>query len=199
MKQLICEMCRSKDIIKQNGLFVCQCCNTKYSIEEARKMMGDEIANSEKEKTAEGHGIDNNTVKKSQAEELKNLYMVAHRAKNDDNAETALKYYEQILIKDPLSWEAAFYTVFYKTNNCRLMDVYSVASDLARCEKTVYSLIHDYVKDSEDEYAAVNEVTYKSIDVASKLFYAYKRYYDGMSMSSKQHFCTRICRCLLCM
>ena len=39
MKALVCEMCGSTDLIKQNGLFVCQSCGIKYSVEEARKMM----------------------------------------------------------------------------------------------------------------------------------------------------------------
>lgn len=39
MKSLVCEMCGSSDIVKQDGLFVCQACGTKYSVEEARKMM----------------------------------------------------------------------------------------------------------------------------------------------------------------
>lgn len=39
MKQLICEMCGSKDILKQDGVFVCQSCGCRYSVEEARKMM----------------------------------------------------------------------------------------------------------------------------------------------------------------
>ncbi len=39
MKQLTCEMCGSTDLIKQDGVFVCQSCGTKYSIEEAKKMM----------------------------------------------------------------------------------------------------------------------------------------------------------------
>ena len=39
MKRLTCEMCGSTDIVKQDGLFVCQSCGTKYSVEEARKMM----------------------------------------------------------------------------------------------------------------------------------------------------------------
>ena len=39
MKQLVCEMCGGKDLIKQEGVFVCQSCGTKYSVEEAKKMM----------------------------------------------------------------------------------------------------------------------------------------------------------------
>lgn len=39
MKQLTCEMCGSTDLVKQDGFFVCQACGTKYSVEEAKKMM----------------------------------------------------------------------------------------------------------------------------------------------------------------
>ena len=39
MKQLTCEMCGSTDFIKQDSAFVCQSCEIKYSVEEARKMM----------------------------------------------------------------------------------------------------------------------------------------------------------------
>ena len=39
MKQLKCEMCGSTELIKQEGVFVCQSCGCKYSVEEAKKMM----------------------------------------------------------------------------------------------------------------------------------------------------------------
>ena len=39
LKALTCEMCGSTDLIKQNGVFVCQSCSTKYSLEEAKRMM----------------------------------------------------------------------------------------------------------------------------------------------------------------
>ena len=35
MKQLTCEMCGSTDLLKQDGVFVCQSCGCKYSVEEA--------------------------------------------------------------------------------------------------------------------------------------------------------------------
>lgn len=38
MKAMICEMCGSKELVKQDGLFVCQHCGCKYSTEEARKL-----------------------------------------------------------------------------------------------------------------------------------------------------------------
>lgn len=39
MKKIKCEMCDSIDFVKQDGMFVCQECGMKYSVEEARKLM----------------------------------------------------------------------------------------------------------------------------------------------------------------
>jgi len=39
MKRVICEVCRGTDILKDNGVFVCQSCGCKYSLEEVRKML----------------------------------------------------------------------------------------------------------------------------------------------------------------
>ncbi|MDE6747239.1 MAG: TFIIB-type zinc finger domain-containing protein [Oscillospiraceae bacterium] len=38
MKAMICEMCGGRDLVKQDGLYVCQHCGCKYSTEEARKL-----------------------------------------------------------------------------------------------------------------------------------------------------------------
>lgn len=40
MNAFVCELCGSNDIVKENGLFVCQHCGTKYTADEARKLMG---------------------------------------------------------------------------------------------------------------------------------------------------------------
>ena len=92
MKALVCEMCGSNDVLKQDGVFVCQHCGTKYSVEEARKMMIEGAVD-----------VSGSTVKVDQTDEVKNLYELARRAKNDNNSENAQKYYELLLIKDPSS------------------------------------------------------------------------------------------------
>lgn len=38
MKAMICEMCGGRDLVKQDGLYVCQNCGCKYSAEEERKL-----------------------------------------------------------------------------------------------------------------------------------------------------------------
>jgi len=39
MKKIVCELCEGTEFIKENGMFVCQGCGTRYSVEEARSMM----------------------------------------------------------------------------------------------------------------------------------------------------------------
>lgn len=39
MKKIVCEMCECTEFVKEDGLFVCQECGCKYSMEEAKKMM----------------------------------------------------------------------------------------------------------------------------------------------------------------
>lgn len=39
MTALICELCGGNDFVKDNGFFVCQNCKTKYTVEEARKII----------------------------------------------------------------------------------------------------------------------------------------------------------------
>ena len=41
MKQLTCEMCGSTDMIKQDGVFICQTCGMKYTVEEANLAFAD--------------------------------------------------------------------------------------------------------------------------------------------------------------
>ena len=93
MKQLTCEMCGSTDLMKQDGVFVCQSCGTKYSVEEAKKMMVEGTVD-----------VTGSTVKVDTSGELANLYQIARRAKDDNNGENAAKYYDMVFISKP--WNA---------------------------------------------------------------------------------------------
>ena len=70
MNALVCEMCGSNNVIKQDGCFVCQMCGTKYSVEEAKKMMIEGTVD-----------VSGSTVKVDTSDELQNLYELARRAK----------------------------------------------------------------------------------------------------------------------
>ena len=93
MKRLTCEMCGSTDLMKESGVFVCQTCGCKYSVEEAKKMMVEGTVD-----------VSGSTVKVDTSGKLKNLYLLARRAKDDNNVQDAAKYYHEIRVEDPNSW-----------------------------------------------------------------------------------------------
>jgi tetratricopeptide (TPR) repeat protein len=104
MKKMVCEMCGGNDLLKEEGVFICQSCGTKYSIEEARRMM------------VEIDGpvdVSGSTVKVDNSAKLDNLYKIARRAKEDGNMEQAYQKYEALLMEDPDNWEPAFYSAYY--------------------------------------------------------------------------------------
>lgn len=177
MKKMTCEMCGGTNLIKEEGVFVCQDCGCKYSLEEARKMM------------IEGNvDVSGSTVKVDTSDELKNLYELARRAKADGNSENAQKYYSQIITKDPSSWEANFYTTYYQSMNCKIGEIGVAAMRVANCEDTVLKLIKDTVSDAEEQRKAVDEVAAKSISISSMLFNAYKNHYDGIDIQIKNRY-----------
>ncbi len=96
MKQLTCEMCGSTDLVKQDGVFVCQSCGTKYSIEEAKKMMV--------EGTVEVAG----TVKVDNTDKIENYLMMAENAYDASNQKEAESYCNKIIEIDPDHYQAWF-------------------------------------------------------------------------------------------
>lgn len=155
MKQLTCEMCGSTDLIKRDGVFVCQACGCKYSIEEAKKMM------------VEGTVAVQGTVKVDTSEKLNNLYQVARRAKADNNNEMAAKYYDMILIEDPISWEASFYSVYFKSMLCTVGEIPSAATSISNCLPSVLGLLKQTESDEEKLQQTVTDIYRDATDVAA--------------------------------
>ncbi len=96
MKQLTCEMCGSTELMKQDGVFVCQTCGTKYSVEEAKKMMV--------EGTVEVAG----TVKVDDTAKIGNYYTMAENAYDAGNKQEAENYCNKIIEIDPSYYKAWF-------------------------------------------------------------------------------------------
>lgn len=96
MKIMKCEMCDGNDFAKQDGMFVCQNCGTKYSTEEAKKLMVEGTV----------------TIDTSAATE-KNLAN-ARRARSKEDWDEAEKYYNLVEADQPENIEAIFYSGFAK-------------------------------------------------------------------------------------
>lgn len=174
MKALTCEMCGSTNLIKEEGVFVCQSCGTKYSVEEAKKMMIDG--------TVEVAG----TVKIDTSSELTNLYEIARRAKETDNSENALKYYDMILVKDPKSWEANFYVVYFRAMSCKIAEIQSASMSVANCLESVITLIKNHVTEKQDE--VVQEIYFRTALISQMLYNAAKSHYDDIDSSIRHNY-----------
>ena len=96
MKQLTCEMCGSTDLLKQDGVFVCQTCGTKYSVEEAKKMM------------IEGTVNVTGTVKVDNTDQIKNYLEMASSAYEAGNKSESETYCNRIIEIEPQNYEAWF-------------------------------------------------------------------------------------------
>lgn len=57
MKKMVCEICESTSILKEDGVFVCQECGTKYRLEEAKKLLR-EVLDDESYKSIENKSIE---------------------------------------------------------------------------------------------------------------------------------------------
>lgn len=88
MKVIQCEMCGCNEFLKQDGLFICQSCGTKYTVEEAKKMM------------IEG------TVKIDKSDSILNFLQIARNAYDSGNKIEAEKYCNKIIEIDDTNYEA---------------------------------------------------------------------------------------------
>ena len=118
MKQIVCEMCGSTDIQKEDGLYVCKGCGCKYSLEDAKKLMV-EIDNTKK---------------------LANLYERARKSLEVDDLEHAAEYYKQILDENPNDWEAFFYSYLGEFTSYTNSQAGSVADKLGNTIPAAYDM-----------------------------------------------------------
>ncbi len=94
MKAIKCEMCGSNDVVKQDGLYVCQNCGTKYTVEEAKKLM------------IEGTVNIAGTVKIDDSSKLHTWMTLAKNAIDSGNYNESYNYANKIIEEDPKSVDA---------------------------------------------------------------------------------------------
>lgn len=176
MKALKCEMCGSTELIKKDGVYVRQHCGVQYTVEEAKKMM------------VEGTVDVKGTVKVDTSDELKNLYEIARRAKDSDNNENAAKYYDMILVKDPQSWEANFYVVYFKAMSCKIAEIWSAANSLYNCIEPVMELVNNNVTNEEERASVIEELKLRLSIAAKMLSGAAKNSYEETDEEIKNDY-----------
>lgn len=133
MKRLTCEMCGSTDLVKDGGVFVCQSCGCKYSIEEARKMM------------VEGTVDIRGTVQVDNSAFVQKYLENARRAKEKEDWEETEKYYNMVEQNDPNNIEAIFYSAYGKAK-ATLVD-----SDIYKRQAT-FKVLMNCISIIDDKY-----------------------------------------------
>lgn len=173
MKQLTCEMCGSTNLMKQDGVFVCQSCGCKYSVEEAKKMM------------IEGRvDVSGSTVKVDRTEILKNLYTLARRSGADKNYEQAQNYYEKIALEKPDDWEAYFYKTYYACMHTTIANMGSSCIKLSNILENTFAMIYQS-RNTQDKKSLYMEVYAKIVDytvlISNNIISGAKQYTSGNS------------------
>ena len=103
MKRIACEMCGGTDLIKENGVFVCQSCGTKYSVEEAKKLMIEGTVD-----------VSGSTIKIDTTTASANYIENARRALKKEDWEEGEKYFNLAEQNDSSNIEAIFYSSYCK-------------------------------------------------------------------------------------
>lgn len=162
-------MCNSIDVVKQDGYYVCQSCGTKYSVEEAKKMMIEGTVD-----------VSGSSVKIDHTDDVADVYTVARRARKDGSWADAEKYYEILVVRDPTSWEAAYYLMYVRARGCVLSEMISSANALINCQESVLTLVRDFVpKDKWDE--VISEIVNSNETISRILADWVKRNYTDKS------------------
>ena len=139
MQPIRCELCGSSDIMKQDGFFVCQNCKTKYSLEEARKLVG--------------------FVKIDKSEDIENLLTLARRFYDERNYTESEKYYELAMREAPNHWEAVFFRAYCHALNTVSSNYDESLSTLSNGTLTTLKLLKDYL----DEETNVSSIAQSSL------------------------------------
>ena len=102
MKKLTCEMCGGTNLIKENGVFVCQNCGVQYSLEDAKNMMIEGVVDVQ------------GTVKLDNSAFIERSLQNARRALNKEDWEEVEKYYNLVEQNAPNNMEAVFFSSYGK-------------------------------------------------------------------------------------
>lgn len=139
MQTLKCEMCGGGNLIKQDGLFVCQNCGTKYTVEEAKKMMI--------EGTVDVKGI----VKVDNSAFIEKYLANARRAIAKEDWEETEKYYNMVEQNLPNNIEAVFFSAYGKVMSLFYDNAYYKREHAFKVLNKSISVISDYYEDNKND------------------------------------------------
>lgn len=165
MKHLTCEICGNNDIIKQNGIFVCQSCGCKYSREEVKNLA-----------FIEGCSIKETNIDLAKRHIIKDLFSIAENSRSAADNENTQKYYEFILMLSPDNNEARFYSLYYKLLNLSVNDFGDILKEFAESLKFY---VQTEVYENKNSYADLSDILINSSSLYKKLIERFSNRWDN--------------------
>ncbi len=149
MKAMKCEMCDGAEFIKQDGVYICQYCGMKYSVEEAKKMM------------VEGTVDIQGTVKVDNSAFVEKYLANARRAKQKEDWEETEKYYNMVEQNDPTNIEAIFYSAYGKAKSSLIEnDIYKRQAAFKVLQNCISIIDNNFnVEDEEKQKEIIKQIS----------------------------------------
>lgn len=143
MKQIVCEVCGSNDLVKEDGCFICQYCGAKYSPEEAKRLIVE--VNGKVDVSGSKVTVDNTSFVERSLEN-------ARRAKAKEDWEECEKYYNMVEQYEPTNIEAIFYSSYGKARMALVDSDRFKREQKIKVLKNSISVIDDNYDNSPDKY-----------------------------------------------
>lgn len=154
MKQIVCEVCGSNDLVKEDGCFICQYCGAKYSPEEAKRLIVE--VNGKVDVSGSKVTVDNTSFVERSLEN-------ARRAKAKEDWEECKKYYNMVEQYEPTNIEAIFYSSYGKARMALVDSDRFKREQKIKVLKNSISVIDDNYDNSPDKYEE-NKVLIQNIN-----------------------------------
>ena len=165
MKTIVCEMCGNNNLVKQDGVFVCQYCGTQYSVEEAKKMMVEIEGNVD---------VTGSTIKVDNSAFVEKYLANARRAYEKEDWEEVEKYYNLVEQNAPNNMEAVFFSAFGKTMLAMTDEDYYKKQQKFNVLIKSISVINDYYELTNEDKKAVLVKISEAINKMYDVTYVYK-------------------------
>ena len=154
MKQIVCEVCGSNDLVKEDDCFICQYCGAKYSPEEAKRLIVE--VNGKVDVSGSKVTVDNTSFVERSLEN-------ARRAKAKEDWEECEKYYNMVEQYEPTNIEAIFYSSYGKARMALVDSDRFKREQKIKVLKNSISVIDDNYDNSPDKYEE-NKVLIQNIN-----------------------------------
>ncbi len=166
----VCELCGCSELIKSGEYFVCVKCNTKYSLEEARKLMSGDPSRYSNEPGPLINSLDINSALE-----------LARKSFNNNDYENSAKYYDVAIAKHPSNWEAKFYSIYAKAMTCPATETVNTSANLINNSVEVLKLIANNLHDDNQKRMALSEVVSRLVNISTMLITNATNYYNSIN------------------